>query len=370
MSRNLLVAAALMTAVFLTLTSGCSDKGKKGGPKEPVAVVKGVTFENVSETDVSDETEAVGTVKARNSSAIAARIAGTVSSILVKEGERVAKGKLLLTIDAVESHASAAGARAAADEAGRGVEEARSRKRLADATFGRYSSLFSERAVTRQEFDGKRMERDVARQSLARAEAGLARAREESRAAGTMAGYTRVIAPLAGIVTGKSVDAGVTVFPGTPLLTVEEEGHYRLEAAVPESLMGKVKPGDELRVALDGIGALNGRVAEVVPTADPASRTFTAKVDIAAKGLRSGVFGRVYMPVGSRLGITIPRAALKENGALNSVWVVGKDNIVRMRLVRAGRVSGDRVEVLSGLSPGERIVVNGTEKVSDGAKVE
>jgi RND family efflux transporter MFP subunit len=369
MSKKLAVVVLLMAA-FLTATSGCSGKGEKGEPKGPVAVVKGVTLEDVSESTISDETEAVGTVKARNSSAIAARIAGTVSSVLVKEGERVSKGKHLLTIDAAESHASAAGARAAAEESGRGVEEARARKRLADATFGRYSSLFSESAVTRQEFDGKRMERDVARQGLARAEAGFTRTREEARAAGTMAGYARVIAPIAGMVTVKSVDSGMTVFPGTPLLTVEEEGHYRLEAAVPESLMGKVKPGDGLRVAVDGIGTMDGRVAEVVPAADPTSRTFTAKVDIEAKGLSSGIFGRVYLPVGSHRGITVPRAALKENGMLTSVWVVGKDSIARMRLVRTGRESDGRVEVLSGLSSGERIVVSGVEKIVDGAKVE
>jgi multidrug efflux pump subunit AcrA (membrane-fusion protein) len=93
-------------------------------------------------------------------------------------------------------------------------------------------------------------------------------------------------------------------------------------------------------------------------------------VDIAAKGLRSGIFGRAYLPVGSHRGITVPRAALKENGVLTSVWVVGKDNIARMRLVRTGRESGGRVEVLSGLSSGERIAVGEADKIVDGAKVE
>jgi RND family efflux transporter MFP subunit len=369
MSKNR-AAALLMAAAFMAVISGCSGNGEKNEQKSPVSVVKGISFEVVGESTVNDETEAVGTVKSRNSSAIAARIAGTISAVMVKEGERVAKGKLLLIIDAAESHASAAGARSAADEAGRGVDEAMARKRLAEATFGRYSSLFSEQAVTRQEFDGKRMEREVARQSLARARAGFNRAREESRAAGAIAGYTRVVAPIGGIVTGKSVDAGMTVFPGTPLLTVEEEGHYRLEAALPESMMGRVKPGDQLRVAIDGIGVENGKVAEVVPAVDPSSRTFTVKVDIAAKGLRSGIFGRAYLPVGSHRGIMVPRGALKENGALTSVWVVGKDNIARMRLVRTGRESDGRVEVLSGLSSGERIAVGVADKIVDGAKVE
>jgi membrane fusion protein, multidrug efflux system len=115
---------------------------------------------------------------------------------------------------------------------------------------------------------------------------------------------------------------------------------------------------------------MEGKVAEVVPAIDPASRTFTAKVDISAKGLRSGIFGRVYLPMVSRRGMTVPKIAVKEQGALTSVWVVGKNNIARMRLVRAGRIIGNRVEILSGISPGERIIVSGAEKVVDGAKVE
>src|SRR5574340_736416 len=112
-----------------------------------------------------------------------------------------------------------------------------------------------------------------------------------------------------------------------------------------------------------------GRVAEVAAAVDPASRTLTVKVDIGAKGLRSGVFGRAYFPVGVRQGLLVPKGAVVERGALTSVWVAGKDNIVRMRLVKTGQAVDDRIEVLSGLSAGERVVVGGAEKVVDGAKI-
>jgi multidrug efflux system membrane fusion protein len=370
MSRRSAVIACLLAMGISALLSGCGGKGPEGAPKGPPVVVKGVGLETVSEKAIPDEVEAVGTVRARNSSVIAARIAGTVTSLRVREGERVSRGTLLLTIEAAESIAGAAGARAGAEEALRGVDDFRARKRLADATFGRYSALFREQAITRQEFDGKRMERDVATQGVARAEARLVQAREGARAAGAVAGYTRVTSPITGIVTSKASEVGITVFPGTPLITVEEEGNYRLEAAIPESLMGKVRPGDEVRVFIDGIGGMKGNVAEVVPAIDPASRTFMIKVDLSVKGLRSGIFGRAYLTMGSRQGMTVPKIAVKEQGALTSVWVVGKDNIARMRLVRAGRIIGDRVEILTGISPGERIIVSGVEKVIDGAKVE
>lgn len=350
--------------------SGCGPKEKEKGAGESPPVVKGVTLAEMKSEAVPDLLEAVGTVRARNSALIAARIAGTVTALHVREGDRVARGKLLLTLEAAESAASAAGARAAVVEAERGVEEARARKRLAEATYERYQRLFAEQAVARQEFENRQAEREVALQGEARAEARLVQAREGARAAGTLAGYTRVTAPVSGLVTGKSVDLGMTVFPGTPLMTVEEEGGYRLEVAAPETLAGKVRPGDSVKVAVEGGAApLEGRVAEVVPTVDPASRTFTVKVDVAAKGLRSGMYGRASFPAGTRTGLLVPKGAIVERGALTSVWVVGKDDIARMRLVKSGRTVGEKVEILAGLSGGERIVVGGAEKVVDGAKV-
>ena len=367
--------AALLAVSLATVTvlgfSGCGGKDKEEAGKATPQVIQGVTVQAVAEERIADLQEAVGTVRAKNAFALAARIPGTVSSVLVREGDRVAKGKLLLTLDAAESTSGAASAQAGLEEARHGVEEARARRQLAEATFERYHKLFVEQAVTRQEFDSRQTEQEVAAQGLARAEARLIQAREAARAAGAVAGYTRITAPLAGIVTAKSADVGMTVFPGTPLLMVEGEGGSRLEAAAPESLLGSVRAGQQVSVAIDGVtGTLSGRVAEVVPISDPASRTFTVKVDISAKGLRSGAYGRVEFPTGSHPGILVPKAAIVEHGALTSLWVMGKDKTVRMRLVKTGKSYGDRMEVLSGLTAGEQVVTGGVEKVMDGARLE
>uniref|UniRef100_A0A831XKF0 Efflux RND transporter periplasmic adaptor subunit n=1 Tax=Geobacter metallireducens TaxID=28232 RepID=A0A831XKF0_GEOME len=362
-------ALSLFAVAALTF-SGCGGSKEGAAEKVQPVVVTGVTAEKVALSTIPEGAEAVGTVKARNAAVIAARLSGTVTGVFVAEGERVGRGKLLVTLEATESTAQAAAAAASAEEALRGLEEARARKRLADATFERYHNLFREEAVTRQELDNRRADKDVADQGVARAEARVAAAREGARAAGAVAGYTRITSPLAGIVTAKQVERGMTVFPGTPLLTVEEEGNYRLEVAVPESLAAGVKVGNTVRVAVDGAGvAASGRVAEVVPAADPASRTFTAKVDIGGKGLRSGMFGRVFLPTGERKGILVPRGAVVERGALTSVWVLDGRNIARMRLVKLGAVQGDRVEILAGLADGERVVTGGVEKVVEGAEV-
>ncbi|RNC70695.1 MAG: efflux RND transporter periplasmic adaptor subunit [Desulfuromonadales bacterium] len=368
--RRSIARVTPLLLVSVLAVAGCGGKSREPKSGAAPAVVTGVTTEQVVGAGIPDGVEAVGTVKACNAAVIAARISGTVTGVLVREGDRVGRGKLLATIEAAESTAQAASATASADEAVRALEEARARKRLAEATFERYQNLFREDAVTRQEMDTCRADREVAEQGVARAEARLTAAREGARAAGVVAGYTRITAPLAGIVTARQVESGMTVFPGTPLVTVEEEGNYRLEVAVPESQMGRVKVGARVRVVVEGAGiAADGRVAEVVPTADPASRTFTVKVDVAGKGVRSGMFGRVVIPTGERPGILVHRGAVVERGALISVWVVDSGSIARMRLVKTGAVQGDRVEILAGLAAGERVVTAGTEKIVEGAVV-
>jgi membrane fusion protein, multidrug efflux system len=367
---RLSAATTALIAALLFATVGCGGKGKEGVARQAPPVIKEVALLAVQEEAIPDYLTAVGTVRARNSAVIAARLPGTVTAVFAREGERVARGKALLAIEAAESAAGAAGAQAGVEEALRGVEEARARQGLGEATFERYRKLFQEQAVTRQEYEGRQMERDVAAQGLARSEARLAQAREGAKAAQVVAGRARVTSPLAGVVTAKAVDTGVTVFPGMPLFTVEEEGHYRLEAAVPEAFMGKVRPGDAVRVAIDGAGEFSGRVAETAPAADQASRTFTVKVEIGGKGVRSGIFGRAFFPAGARRGVLLPKSAVTERGALTSVWVVGKDNIARLRLVKAGQAVNGRIEILTGLSAGERVVVGGAERVVDGARIE
>ena len=366
--RKTCLLSGMALLVFSLVTTGCGEKRRSTETAAPV--VKGAALELARVTDIQDMVEAVGTVKARNSAQIAARIPGTVRAVLVREGDRVGRGRLLLTIDAAESLAGAAGAQASVEEAHRALEEALSRQSLAEVTWQRFNNLYQEQAATRQELDARTAERDMARQGVARARARISLAREALRAAGAVAGYTKVTAPISGVVTGKNVDLGMTVFPGTPLMTVEESDAFRLEAAAPETLFGKVRPGDVVAVEVTGAPPMHGRVAGVVPSADPLSRTFTVKIDIAGSGLRSGTFGKAAFAVGAHRGILVSRSAVFERGALTAVWAVGSDRIARMRLVRIGKTAGDKVEVISGLAEGENVVIAGVDKVVDGARIE
>lgn len=363
---------AILLAITL-VTSGCANKHESDKTeKKPAVVVKGVMLETIKSAAVAEMLDVVGTVRARTTAVVSTRIPGTVSLLKVREGDRVRKGQVLIQLDAQENQATAAVATAGIVEARRGLDESLTRKKLSDSTFERFSNLYNEQAISRQEFDIKQSERELAAQGVARAEARLKQAQEGARAAVTLADYTRIVAPISGIITGRQADLGATVFPAQPLLTIEDEGGYQLELSIPESMSVGVKPGTPVQVSLDALKVtFAAKISQIVPSADPSSRTFTAKINLSRNGLKSGMFGRGTIALGSTVnGIMVPKKAVVERGALAFVWIVDKDNIARMRLVRVGKTLGERLEVLSGLSDGERLAVSGVEKVSEGSKVE
>jgi RND family efflux transporter MFP subunit len=186
-----------------------------------------------------------------------------------------------------------------------------------------------------------------------------------------MAGYAQITAPISGIITSKQVDLGATVFPGQPLFIIDDESSYQLELTVPESYAALVRPGTPLQVSLDTLKkSVNASVSELVPAADPGSRSFTAKANLRLSGLKGGLFGRAVLGLGTtRTVLLIPKQAIFERGALTAVWTVDQENTIRMRLVKVGKATGERVEILAGLSDGERIVAAHSPQLADGIKL-
>ena len=361
--------AAFIALILLELVS-CS---KHEGPAETRAVtVKGVGVEAVKAAAMPELLEVTGTVRSKTSAVVSPRVPGMIAVMKVKEGDRVKKGALLAILDAKENLANADAAGSATEEAKRAVDEAVARKNLAVTQFERYKNLFKSDVVSRQEFEVKETEKELAVQGVARAQARLKQAQEQAKSAGAVADYTRMTAPISGIITSRAADLGATVFPGQPVFTLEDESGYQLELAIPESAVAKVRPGTPVNITLDAVAStVSTRIAEIVPSADPASRTFTAKVPLAANNLKSGMFGRGSIPVGAAVEkISVPRRSIVERGAITYLWVVDSANIAKLRIVKTGRSSGDQTEITSGVAAGERIAVSGLDKLLDGAKVE
>lgn len=386
--------------VLLTMfAAACGKKPHVAAETPPV--VTGVQIEKVAASSVDDFYEATGTVRAKTSTVLSSKIMGTVMSLRVREGDRVNAGQALIEIDNREAAAqlqkAQAGLRQAeqavaeADQASNAAQSAKTaaeaNKRLAAATLARYQTLLDRKSVSPQEFDEVKARALVAEAEADRAtkmlevlaakkkqgQAQMDQAKADIANAQIFSGYARITTPISGIVTAKQTDVGATATPGAPLLTIEDAAHYRLEAAVEESQIGKIKLKDRARVKIDAIGGeeLDGTVAEILPAADPMSRSYTVKIDVqSAQPLRSGLYGTARFLRGQRQAITVPANAIFQRGQLTGVFVVDGANVARLRLIKTGKPYGDRMEVLSGLNDGERIAVDGIAKLNDGVKVQ
>ncbi|HMK73739.1 MAG TPA: efflux RND transporter periplasmic adaptor subunit, partial [Myxococcaceae bacterium] len=209
----------------------------------------------------------------------------------------------------------------------------------------------------------------VAQYDAAMSQWSVARARQAE--ASTVADRTVLRAPFAGVITAKLVNVGDTALPGQRLLVVEGGTSLRFEARVPETAGDELRIGDPLPVRLDGVEQeLQGRIAEIQPASDDATRTRLVKIDLPdTAGLRSGRFGRVLLTTGQLVAVTVAADALVRHGQLEIVFVVDSGT-ARLRLVRSGRESDGRVEISSGLAGGERVAVAGAAGLVDGQRVE
>jgi len=356
--------AAVLLSVIL-LAAGCAR-----GPEEKEFSrprVTGVTVRAIMPTTVTEYYEASGTIAARTVSTISSRVMGEVISVRAREGDRVRKGDLLLAVDDKDLRARAEAAGEALDEARRAVSSAKEQKTLAEKTYDRYQKLHEERALSTQELDTMEVKRNVAGYEYERMLASVSRAEAVLREARVFLNYAKVVSPVSGVVTQKLIDAGSMAVPGAPLFVVEDDSAHRVEVDVDERLLRSVSPGMAVDVLVPSMGlSLNGSVAEVVPRVEPLSRTFRAKVEIADGGLRSGLYGKVRFPVGTKEALVVPSGSVVRKGQLTGLYAVSPEGIITYRLARTGKEYDGAVEVLSGIEPGERVIVEGAALAVDG----
>jgi RND family efflux transporter MFP subunit len=316
---------------------------------------------------VDEYYETSGTVSARTISTVAGRMMGTVTSIKVKEGDRVSAGQLLLTIDDSDVAQKVKAAREGCNEAEKGLEAARENRNLMTVTFQRYSKLYDGKALSGQELDQIGTKKKVADIDFEKAQAVVARAKAGLKEAEVYQGFTRIVSPVSGVVTGKKTDIGSMAVPGVPLFTIEDDSGYRIDVNGDESLAARIRPGMDAVVFIEALNReVKGKIAEVVPSIDPASRSFLVKIAIKGEGLRNGFYGKVSIPIGKRETLLVPKNAVVEKGQLIGIYTVNKDSVISYRLVKTGRNYGERVEILSGLNAGENVVVGGVERAVDG----
>ncbi len=369
--------------VLFLISTAC---GRKESPAERKIATAPVVVQTAVAGRVSlpSAYEASGTVRARVSATVSAKLMGYAREVRAQTGDRVAEGQTLVILDARDQQAAVIQAEANRDEVRSAIPEAdsaiagaKAQVNLAQATFQRMQELLEKRSVTRQEFDeasarlqAAQSSLDAARSRRAQFDAKLAQVEQAVRTAGIQQTYTTIAAPFSGVILSKTIEPGTLVTPGSPLFTMEREGGFRLEANVEQSRLGAVRMGQPVKVTVDD-RTFSARVSEVLPAVDAASRTGIVKIDLpAASNLRSGLFGRAEFAAGTREALAVPRESVVERGQLQSVFVI-EGGVARTRLVTLGAAPGTQIEVLSGLKDGETIVVAPVPaSLVDGAAVE
>lgn len=365
-SRLTLTFAVALTGGFIA----CSNQQQAVPATESV---RNVPVLAVQRANVPDLLEAVGTVSATQTSILASQAMGNIAEIRVREGDHVQRGQVLAVIDDAEPRAALDRATAAGSAAQQQLIAAESDLSLAESTLKRYQTLYEKNSVSPQEFDEMkgRQQSALARRDMARAEQSQAKAALAQ--AQTSLDHTRIRAPFDGVVTEKKVDPGTLASPGMPIFTVEDVRRYRLEATVNENDLRYLRTGQQVPVTIDALGnaALAGKVVQIVPAADAASRSFLVKIELPGDSrLRSGLFGRAQFSRGERQALLIPRTAVVERGQLQGIFVLDQNKIAGLRYVTLGKPSGEAVEVLAGLESGERLVTRPGEIDLNGKRIE
>ena len=340
MKRTIHILAAL---AVLASGAGCHEKPHEDALAFPGLPPAAVKVQRVEPQRIVATEEVVGTVQAKIHASIEAKVNARIEELPVAPGSEVTEGEVLAVLDDREIRARLEQAIAQRDQAFRDTERLR--------------HLLSLNAVSRQDFETAESRHRVAVAAVNEAE--------------TMLGYTKVTAPFSGVITRKFAEVGDLPAPGKPLLQLEDPSLYRLEADVPEALIGKIELGSKLKVRVSHLEQeFEGQVSEIAPAADRASRTFLVKMDLPnAQGLRSGLFGRVAIPVQEVMALRVPRQAVVKRGQLEFVFVPSDGEAV-MRIVKTGRLCGDDVELISGVEAGETVVVEGASQLRDGQPLE
>ncbi len=364
--NRLILGYGVILAGMLLLVS-CGGNKKETVPenakKEPARVATVIAEPSL--------VEVAGTVRASDVAELAGRFGGFVSRVLVRPGNQVHKGELLVVIDDRNLQAQSDKLKSASEEVDLTIREARSQleaaesqKQLATNTFERVRKVYEKKAASRQEFEeaeGRRKSADAAWQAATERVAQMESKRHQLdadlRDLEASLGYVRIAAPFDGVVTSIPADEGTFTNPGETLVIMERPTSYQVVFSVEEDLLSAVPEKQTVPVSIPNLSEkpLQATITEVSPSMDPGTRTFRVKAELEPQvGLRSGTSARVTLASKKGSSLWIPVDFLSRSQDLESV-MVREGNRWHRVLVKSGREKDGKVEILSGLNRGDQI---------------
>ncbi len=332
-----------MLAVAL---AGCGKKQDAPPPGAGGGMVVQVVAVPATQRPVSESISLVGSIAPNEMVDVKSEADGLVTTINFAEGGRVEKDQLLVALDQTRFVAQ--------------LSEAEANLKLARTSFDRTKQLYTDKLISQQEYDQSSA-------VYAANEAGVDLRRRELKNA-------KILAPFSGITTARMISPGQVISRSTPLTTVVDIDTVKVEVNVPERYLGQLKNGQKIafKVAAFPKDEFTGEVFFISPQLEAATRTALIKARIENLGgkLRGGMFANLDLSLQLReSALLIPEPAIVNNADVTMVFAITTNGTAVMKTVKIGLRIAGRVEVLSGLSPGEMVVVEGTQKLRPGATV-
>ncbi|WP_374505639.1 efflux RND transporter periplasmic adaptor subunit [Flavobacterium sp.] len=355
------------TIAILTLSTfaflSCGKEKQAVTNNEPAIAVQ---LSAVGATNSGQFVTASGKIEAENSANLSTRMMGYVTKVHVKVGQHVNAGQLLVSINSSDLQAKKAQVEAAVLQATAGYNNAKK-------DYDRFANLFKQQSASQKELDDM-----TARYEMAKA--GLEGAKQMRNEVQAQFSYSNITAPFSGEVTNTFVKEGDMANPGMPLVSVEGASRLQVTAMVAESDINNIHKGMPVTVLVKSTNTtMNGEVAELSLSAKNTGGQYLVKINLAktSSKILSGMFVNVQFPIQNKTqstekttAVLVPQSALVHQGQLTGIYTVGTGNVAILRWLRTGKVMGDQVEVLSGLSTNEQYIVSAEGKLFNGAKIQ
>ena len=304
-----------------------------------------------------------GTIEGDRKMTLSTKIMGQVSSFPLEEGANVVRGQVIAKIRSGDLEAKRSQIQASRDEAAAAF-------RNIESNYKRMKSLYERKSATQKEFDDITMAYEIAKSKVATTD-------QMEKEISDVLGYATITSPITGSIVAKYLQEGDMASPGMPIAAIEDARTLDVRLSVPESEVYLFKRGDRVTVRVDALGqdaSLRGVVDEVNQAGEPVTRQFPVKVRLAPSGnvsLKSGMYATVVLEAGeTRNIIAVPRSTLVRRGELDGVFTVSPASEALLRWVRTGKTLADgRVEILSGLAPGELVITSLSDELRDGMPV-
>jgi RND family efflux transporter MFP subunit len=378
MKKGFILKVALF-AVWVGIY-GCSATGEDKKPNEKVGQRPPVAVEvtKVTAANITDGIEVIGTLSSKFGAEVKSEYTGIVAEVYVTEWVQVEKGTPLARLDTREGELVLKKAQTAVEIAKANLMQVEVAANRANREYERALKLKEVGLITQQNLDDARTEREAAAVRISAAKAQIQAAEEDVEHAQTRLSKAIIRSPRKGVISWRNVNAGdyVGEMGAKPMFRIVDNRVLELTVTVPSGEMGAVRMGQALTFSTDAIPGkiFTGKVMFINPTVNEADRSVrvVAEVENTPEQLKGGLFVKGQILTGKRTGvIKIPRIALLtwDVAATKAEIFVVNENVAHRRTVRTGNISGDQVEIISGLASGQQVITRGGFNVKDGDKV-